>query len=229
MSHTEDVQKAIKAHSDANTDNYIKVDTFNDEVAEAVRGHIHLEWKSWFFFRKLSADCARANVSLHGFGMLFKRAATECFADGMWLEGYLVQRGGRSKPSDIPAPDVEWPDDPVDPVQPVYEALQVEKCLLEDLQRLCAVADKHGDYALEDVIETRFLKKETKHVKDMGDLLQQSVRVSKQAGHGLYHLDKELRENKGVTPWGKANNPDNTDYLLQAATADLSNTKLFPS
>jgi ferritin heavy chain len=38
-------------------------------IAPAIRGHIHLEWKSWFFFRKLSADCARANVALHGFGM----------------------------------------------------------------------------------------------------------------------------------------------------------------
>jgi ferritin heavy chain len=42
----------------------------------------------------------------------------------------------------------------------------------------------------------------------MGDLLQQCVRVSKQAGHGLYHLDKELRENGGVVPWGEANDPD---------------------
>jgi ferritin heavy chain len=88
MSHTEAVQKAIKVHSEANVDDYIKVTSFQDEVADvseavlsfktlwtahrllqAIRGHIHLEWKSWFFFRKLSADCARANVALHGFAM----------------------------------------------------------------------------------------------------------------------------------------------------------------
>ncbi|KAF2188532.1 ferritin-like protein, partial [Zopfia rhizophila CBS 207.26] len=180
--------------------------------------------KSWLFFRKLIADCARANVAVHG---LWKWSATECFADGMWLEGYLVQRGGQSKPTDIPAPNIEWPDNPVDPIPSVYEALQVEKCLLEDLQRLCAMADKHDDSALEDVIQTRFLKEETKHVKDMGDMLQQCVRVSKRPGHGVYHLDKELRSPRGIIPWGQANNPDNTELLLQAATADLEDTQLF--
>jgi len=81
---------------------------------------------------------------------------------------------------------------------------------------------------LEDAIESRFLKKQTKHVKDLADLLQQSVRVSKQAGHGLYHLDKELRSTKGITPWGKANNPDNIDDLLASAVSDLKDTSLFP-
>lgn len=142
----------------------------------------------------------------------------------MWLETYLVQRGGCAKLTDIPAPKICWPDDPVDPVQPVHEALRVEKCLLEDLIRLCKVADKHSDYAVADVITTRFLTKETKHVKDLGDLLQQSVRVSKQPGHGLYHLDKEFRESKGKIPWGKANDPDHTDFLLEAAMSDLNCT-----
>ncbi|KAL8925870.1 MAG: hypothetical protein Q9172_002023 [Xanthocarpia lactea] len=141
----------------------------------------------------------------------------------------VAERGGRSSPSDIPAPKIEWPDDPVDPIQPVYEALQVEKGLLEDVLRLCKTADEHGDYALEDALETRFLKKETKHVKDMGDLLQQCVRVSKQPGHGLYHLDKELRKTDGLTPWGHSNNPDNSDRLLDEATEDLKKETLhFP-
>lgn len=152
---------------------------------------------------------------------MWKRSAIECFADGMWLENYLIQRGGRSKPSDIPAPKIEWPDDPVDPIQPVYEALQVEKAIMEDCLRLCKDADDNHDAALEDVIESRFLKKETKHVKDLGDLLQQCVRVSKAPGHGLYHLDRELRETGGVVPWGKSNHPDNSDALLEAAASAL--------
>jgi hypothetical protein len=38
-------------------------------MAKAIRGHINLEWKSWFFYRKLGVDCARANVALHGFSL----------------------------------------------------------------------------------------------------------------------------------------------------------------
>lgn len=101
------------------------------------------------------------------------------------------------------------------------EALQVEKELLEDLLRLCKTADKCGNYALEGVIETRFLK-ETKHVKDMGDMLQQCTRVSKDVGHGVYHLDKELRQTKGLVPWARANNPDSIDHLLKEAMKDTA-------
>lgn len=155
---------------------------------------------------------------------LFTRCATECFADANWLEKYLVQRGGVSKPTDIPAPQIAWPDSPVDPVGPVSEALNIEKGLLEDLQRLCRTADKCGDNAVQDVIETRFLAKETRHVKDMGDLLQQCVRVSKQTGLGLYHLDKELRETHGVTPWSAFNSPDASDKHLHKVTQDLYDT-----
>jgi hypothetical protein len=35
---------------------------------QAIRGHIHIELQSWFFYRKLSNDCCRSNVALHGFG-----------------------------------------------------------------------------------------------------------------------------------------------------------------
>ena len=145
----------------------------------------------------------------------------ECFADANWLEKYLVQRGGGSKPTDIPGPKFTWPESPVDPVGPVYEAVQVEKGLLEDLHRLCRTADKCGDNSLQDVLETRFLSKETRHVKDMGDLLQQCVRVSKQPGLGLSLLDRELRDSGGETPWGPANEPNASDKQLQKVTEHL--------
>jgi ferritin heavy chain len=86
----------------------------------------------------------------------------------------------------------------------------VRTTIVFDFRKIMADVLLHcsGDSAVEDAIQAHFLRKETRHVKDMGDLLQQCVRVSKQAGHGLYHLDKELRENGGVVPWGEANDPD---------------------
>ncbi|KAF5018004.1 hypothetical protein F66182_10030 [Fusarium sp. NRRL 66182] len=220
-SNTDKVHENLNKFSAENMDQYVQVSTFTDDIEDGIRTHIQAEYKAWFFFRKLGSDCLRSNVALHGFAALWKRSAQEAFADATWLESYLVQRGGRAKPSDIPKPEIEWPDDPVDPLQPVYAALQVEKGLVEDLLRLCAAAEKANDNALEDVIETRFLRKETRHVKDMGDLLQQCVRISKQAGHGLYHLDKELRNNNGVVPWASFNDPDKSDQLLAAAVSEL--------
>lgn len=127
------------------------------------------------------------------------------------MEKYLVTRGGRSRPTAIEAPKCEWPDSPVEPVQPCREAFSVEKRILEDLERLCQMAEKCGETSLVDAIQTRFLRKEARHVKNLGDLLQQVARVSKQPGMGLYLLDAELRHSNGVIPWAFQNDPDRHD------------------
>jgi len=212
-------RKIVQEISDKNIDDMIKIASFTDEVEQGIREHIALEYKNWFAFKKLSGDCARSDIALHGFSLFFARSAAECFADASYLEKYLIQRGGVAKPSDIPAPSVCWPDNPIDPIRPLQDALHIEKSILEDAQRLCVVADKHKDYALQDIIECRFLQKETKHVKDMGDLLREAARISKVPGHGLYHLDRDLRISMGKVPWGIHNNPESSDMLLKDIAA----------
>lgn len=90
----EKVQNAIKKHSDANIDDYVRTTLLQGTAArgmraplrcivllatsrehstdmqfqQSIRGHIHLELQGWFFFRKLAADCSRSNIALHGFG-----------------------------------------------------------------------------------------------------------------------------------------------------------------
>ncbi|KOS48066.1 hypothetical protein ACN38_g1001 [Penicillium nordicum] len=205
MTTAEGAKKIIAEVSNHDLDQLVRTGSFTVQVEESVRGHIHQELTSWLFFRKLAADCTRSNISLHGFARLWERSAAECLADFKWLEKYLVSRGGRSKPTAVEATTFEWPDNPIEPVGPCKEALLVEKNLLEDLQRLCSLADKAGDIALTDAIQSRFIRKETRHVKSLADLLRQVVRVSKQPGVGLYHLDRELRESDGIIPWDRAN------------------------
>ena len=53
--------------------------------------------------------------------------------------------------------------------------------------------------------------------------------VSKDVGHRVYHLDKELRQTKGLVSWARAYNPDSTDHLLEEAMGDLKDTALFGS
>lgn len=139
-----------------------------------------------------------------------------------WLEKYLVARGGRCKPTSIEAPQIEWPDSPIEPLGPCMEAFRVQKRLLDDLVRLCALASKCEDASLSDAIETRYLRKHSRQVKNLGDLLKQTARVSKQPGVGLYHLDKELRCCKGVIPWTETNDPDCQDIGMQEVTSLVS-------
>ncbi|CAI7630573.1 unnamed protein product [Penicillium palitans] len=205
MTTAEGAKKIIAEVSSHDLDQWVRTASFTSEIEESVRGHIHQELTSWLFFRKLAADCSRSNISLHGFARLWERSAAECLADFKWLEKYLVSRGGRSNPTGIEATTFEWPDNPIEPVGPCKEALFVEKSLLEDLERLCSLADKSGDIALSDAIQSKFMRKETRHVKNLADLLQQVVRASKQPGLGLYLLDRELRHTDGIVPWDSAN------------------------
>lgn len=138
-----------------------------------------------------------------------------------WLEKYLILRGGRSKPTAIEAPPIEWPDNPVEPVHPCREALCVEKRILEDLERLSSLALKNCDIGLVNTIQTRFLSKQVKHVKNWGDLMRQVVRVSKVPGVGLYDLDSQLRHCKGHVPWGQYNDPDLHHNTVDRLTNEL--------
>ncbi|KAL1953373.1 hypothetical protein VTO42DRAFT_2944 [Malbranchea cinnamomea] len=218
---TDEAKKIIAEVSAQNIDDLVRSAEWSNELEESVRGHIHQEFVSWFFFRKLAADCLRSNVALHGFALLWQRCAAACLIEGHWLEKYLVQRGGRSKPTDLAAPKIEWPDSPVEPVAPVREAFKVQKELLEDLERLATLSGKVGNNALKQEIESRYLHRKTRHVKEMGDLLQQTVRVSKQPGHGLFHLDQELRQHEGKIPWGHWNDPENLEKTIEDVTVAL--------
>lgn len=122
-----------------------------------------------------------------------------------------MTRGGTCKPTAVEAPKIEWPQNPVEPVRPCKEALFVQKRLLEDQERLAQLAVKIGDGSFADAVQDRFLRKQARYVKDLGDLLQQVTRVSKSAGVGIYHLDHELRQHKGRISWSWMNDPDRHD------------------
>lgn len=157
---------------------------------------------------------------------LFEKSAIECLADACWLERYLIQRGGRCKPTSLEVPACEFPDNPVEPIKPLSKAVETERKILDDLERLMHLADKAGCYSLCTALDKRFLGKQTHHVKDMADLLQQTVRVSKNAGQGIFHLDRELRRTKGNLPWGKVNDPDSVALAIENICSQLSNVEV---
>ncbi|TPX67347.1 hypothetical protein SpCBS45565_g03852 [Spizellomyces sp. 'palustris'] len=217
----ETARKYIKEISDANMDDCIRSASFNADVQEAISKHCNLELRGWYGYKKLASDCSRADVNLHGFSLLFEKSALECLADACYLEKYAIQRGGKAHPMDIPAPKIEINTHPIDGIRPMQDALHIQKAIFEDCQRLTEVADQNKDYALMDVVESRFLQKETKHVKDFGDLLREVARVSKNPGHGLYHLDKDILKNKGRVPWTCHNLPESADMVLKEMACAL--------
>ncbi|RHZ62713.1 hypothetical protein CDV55_105223 [Aspergillus turcosus] len=219
---SEQARAVISEISGHDLDQWLRPSTFTNELEESIRGHIHELLTGWMFFRKLAADCSRANIALHGFALLWERNAKECMIDMKWLEKYLIVRGGRCKPTSIEAPKYEFPDSPVEPVGPCREAFTVEKKLFVDLERLCTLAAKCQDTPLLNVIEQRFLRKHSKHLKNMGDLLQQVTRVSKQPGLGIYILDAELRKHHGYIPWKLCNDPDAVEEIIRCVTKKAS-------
>ena len=75
-----------------------------------------------------------------------------------------------------------------------YLSLAGRETLTEELIRLCMLAAQLNGAPTEDAIQGYSLCKVSKHIKDLGDLMQKCVRLSKRTGHGLYHHGRELQE-----------------------------------
>lgn len=216
----EQQRKLIAEMSNMRLDDRIKLSTFTPDVIECIRNHIAMEYRHWYQYKAYAHDASSTNVALHGFSMFFTRAAIECLHDGAYLEKYLVQRGANVTPAEIPPPRHRWPDEPVDPLTPLVVMLDLEMEILNDCHQVCGVAEKNGDYSTAGMIGARFLTKESKHVKDVGDLLKQVTRVSKVPGHGLYTVDMELRKSMGRMPWSRANRPEVVDRFMGEYSKD---------
>ncbi|KAJ3279700.1 hypothetical protein HK104_001231 [Borealophlyctis nickersoniae] len=197
----EEQRKVTYDYSQMSIHSLVRTKTFHPDLDKAINKHIALELFSWYSFEKLMAETSTSDVALHGFAKFFCRSANEALADALFLRKYLLQRGGMPEFNPIPAPKVTWPQKPVEPHEPIHACLELEKDIYEDAIKLLDVAQQHHDYGTQNMIEDRILKKETRHIKDLGDLLKAVNRVSKVPGHGLYHIDKDLRECDGMMPW----------------------------
>ena len=97
---------------------------------------------------------------------LFYRQAVEERNHAMMLVQYLLDAGERPRIPATPAPRLDFEDI----VEPVGVALQQEKRVTEQFNRLAAQARQDGDYTSEQFLGW-FLKEQVEEVSSMSDLL----------------------------------------------------------
>jgi ferritin len=97
---------------------------------------------------------------------LFYRQAVEERNHAMMLVQYLLDAGERPRIPATPAPRLDF----ADIVEPVGVALEQEKRVTEQFNRLAAQARQDGDYTSEQFLGW-FLKEQVEEVSSMSDLL----------------------------------------------------------
>ncbi|KAL3312064.1 Ferritin heavy polypeptide-like 17 [Cichlidogyrus casuarinus] len=158
---------------------------FHEECEAAINRQINNELTTAYLYMALSAHFK--DVQSHTFAYrAFREASHEKFQHAETLIDYQNRRGGRVLFHNISScPDVP-PDASIQ--QGLELALGHQKRMNTSLQQLHAIADKHGDNQMTDFIETDYLDRQVKTIKNLGDKLQNSQRVS--TGLGEYLFDE---------------------------------------
>ena len=92
--------------------------------------------------------------------------------DYHWFELYLASRGGRSQPLAINPAHVKWSERSLELPRYCIEPLSMETQLLEDLERLSALAEKHCECSLSENIKPRILRRKAQSQRNYIDLQQ---------------------------------------------------------
>jgi ferritin len=178
-------------------DNKARLSPFNHEIEEGINHQIHCELQAWYAFTNLSQACSQDSNALHGFSEFFCMVAIESSANACAFMRYQNQRGGTVELRDIKTPKDTW----TKPIESWQYALDIVKLNVESLFKLGKVAVDNRDLAFSNWLETHFMEKGTRHVKDVADILRQVQRVTEggksEGGQGIYELDREFRENGG--------------------------------
>ncbi|KAJ5593452.1 hypothetical protein N7537_010356 [Penicillium hordei] len=144
---------------------------------ESIQEHTYQLLTGWLFFRKVAVEFSRVEMPLDGVATFYESSAAECLMDYHRFERYLASRGRRFRPLAINPAQVKWPERSLELARYCIESLSKETQLLEDLERLSALAEKHCEFSLSENIKSKILRRKAQSQKNYIDL-QQVIRNS---------------------------------------------------
>ena len=121
------------------------------------------------------------------FAKYYNKQAAEEREHAQKFINYMSIRGGCCQFRSIKEKPADWKS----ALNILESALDMEQSVNASLLRLHAIAEKHKDPALEDFLESEFLKDQVEDIKTAADLITQLKRAGDE-GLGLYLFDQQL-------------------------------------
>ncbi|XP_007527971.1 ferritin, mitochondrial [Erinaceus europaeus] len=167
---------------------------FHPDSEAAINRQINLELYASYVYLSMAYYFSRDDVALNNFAAYFLRQARE---ETQHAENFMKlqnQRGGRICLQDIKKPDQ---DDWESGLNAMECALSLEKNVNQSLLELHALASDKGDPHLCDFLETHYLNEQVKSIKELGDHVQNLVKMgAKESGLAEYLFDKHTLGNE---------------------------------
>ncbi|KAF0885229.1 ferritin, mitochondrial [Crocuta crocuta] len=167
---------------------------FHPDSEAAINRQINLELYASYVYLSMAYYFSRDDVALNNFATYFLRQSREETEHAEKLMRLQNQRGGRLCLQDIKKPDR---DDWESGLCAMECALLLEKSVNQSLLELHALASDNGDPHLCDFLETHYLNEQVKSIKELGDHVQNLVKMGAPAsGLAEYLFDKHTLGNE---------------------------------
>ncbi|XP_032191340.1 ferritin heavy chain-like [Mustela erminea] len=161
---------------------------FHPDSEAAINRQINLELYASYVYLSMSYYFSRDDVALNNFAGYFLRQSREETQHAEKLMRLQNQRGGRICLQDIKKPDQ---DDWESGLKAMECALLLEKNVNQSLLELHTLASDRGDPHLCDFLETHYLNKQVKSIKELGDHVQNLIKMgAPDSGLAEYLFDK---------------------------------------
>ncbi|KAM8940749.1 ferritin heavy chain-like [Lycaon pictus] len=167
---------------------------FHPDCEAAVNRQINLELYAAYAYLSMAYYFSRDDVALNNFARYFLRQAREEAQHAEKLMRLQNQRGGRICLRDVKKPDR---DDWESGLRAMECALLLEKNVNQSLLELHTLASDQGDPHLCDFLETHYLNEQVKSIKELGDHVQNLVKMgAPDSGLAEYLFDKHSLGNE---------------------------------
>ncbi|CAK7293184.1 Ferritin, mitochondrial [Vulpes lagopus] len=167
---------------------------FHPDCEAAINRQINLELYAAYVYLSMAYYFSRDDVALHNFARYFLRQAREEAQHAEKLMRLQNQRGGRICLRDVKKPDR---DDWESGLRAMDCALLLEKNVNQSLLELHTLASDQGDPHLCDFLETHYLNEQVKSIKELGDHVQNLVKMgAPDCGLAEYLFDKHSLGNE---------------------------------
>ncbi|XP_026363381.2 ferritin, mitochondrial [Ursus arctos] len=161
---------------------------FHPDSEAAINRQINLELYASYVYLSMAYYFSRDDVALNNFARYFLRQSREETQHAEKLMRLQNQRGGRICLQDIKKPDQ---DDWESGLNAMECALLLEKNVNQSLLELHTLASDKGDPHLCDFLETHYLNEQVKSIKELGDHVQNLVKIgAPDSGLAEYLFDK---------------------------------------